>query len=475
MRARSGLVLLVVLLAVLLAVALAGVPVAHAQAAVTTSTGTLADGATWQIRVPADWNGTLLLYSHGYRAPGSPNPAQDVGDPVTGGWLLDHGFALAGSSYASTGWAIKDALADQAAALDAFEATVGHPRQTIAWGDSLGGMVAAGLVQRIPERLDGALAACGVVAGAVATWNQALDAAFAFKVLLAPDSALQLVHITNPAGNLALATQALAAAQTTAAGRARIALVAALNDTPGWANPTGPEPAPDDYASQQLSQYANLNGTFAFPFAFRAELEARAGGNPSWNLGVDYARQLERSVDRDEVEALYGQAGLSLAEDLRALNRTPRIAPDLDAVGYAIRNIVFNGRLGGVPVLSMHTTGDPLVVAQQERAYAQAVRAAGNTGLLRQAFVHRAGHCNFTPAERIGALQALLQRVDTGSWGEATTPEQLNAAAEALRPTLQVPTPSAFLAYTPGPYLRPFNLPPFVANAADPMRLDTAA
>jgi len=474
-RARSGLVLLVVLLAVLLAVALAGVPVAHAQAAVTTSTGTLADGATWQIRVPADWNGTLLLYSHGYRAPGSPNPAQDVGDPVTGGWLLDHGFALAGSSYASTGWAIKDALADQAAALDAFEATVGHPRQTIAWGDSLGGMVAAGLVQRIPERLDGALAACGVVAGAVATWNQALDAAFAFKVLLAPDSALQLVHITNPAGNLALATQALAAAQTTAAGRARIALVAALNDTPGWANPTGPEPAPDDYASQQLSQYANLNGTFAFPFAFRAELEARAGGNPSWNLGVDYARQLERSVDRDEVEALYGQAGLSLAEDLRALNRTPRIAPDLDAVGYAIRNIVFNGRLGGVPVLSMHTTGDPLVVAQQERAYAQTVRAAGNTGLLRQAFVHRAGHCSFTPAERIGALQALLQRVDTGSWGEATTPEQLNAAAEALRPTLQVPTPSAFLAYTPGPYLRPFNLPPFVANAADPMRLDTAA
>jgi hypothetical protein len=477
-RARSGLVLLVVLLAV----ALGGVPAAHAQAAVTTSTGTLADGATWQIRVPADWNGTLLLYSHGYRAPGSPNPAQDVSDPVTGGWLLDHGFALAGSSYASTGWAIKEALADQAAVLDAFEATVGHPRQTIAWGDSLGGMVTAGLVQRIPERLDGALPACGVVAGAVATWNQALDAAFAFKLLLAPDSALQLVHITDPAGNLALARQALAAAQATAAGRARIALVAALNNTPGWADPTAPEPAPDDHTAQQLNQYANLNGTFAFPFAFRAELEARAGGNPSWNLGVDYARQLERSADRDEVQALYGQAGLSLADDLRALNLAPRIAPDLDAVGYAIRNIVFNGRLGGVPVLAMHTTGDPLVVAQQERAYAQAVRAAGNAGLLRQAFVHRAGHCSFTPAERISALQALLQRVDIGSWGDATAPERLNPAAEALGPLnvllispTPVPTPPAFLAYTPGPYLRPFNLPPFVANVADPLRLDTAA
>ena len=57
--------------------------------------------------------------------------------------------------------------------------------------------------------------------------------------------------------------------------------------------------------------------------------------------------------------------------------------------------------------------------------------------------------------------------MDTGSWGDATTPEQLNAAAEALRPTLQVPTPSAFLAYTPGPYLRPFSLAPFVTSVAE--------
>jgi hypothetical protein len=478
-RVRSGLVVLVVLLAM----ASGAVPVAHAQAT-TTYTGTLADGATWQIRVPAEWNGTLLLYSRGYRPPGSPNPAQDVSDPVTGGWLLDHGFALAGSSYASTGWAIREALADQAAVLDAFAARVRRPDRTIAWGDSLGGMVTAGLVQRIPGRLDGALPGCGVVAGAVATWNQALDAAFAFKVLLAPGSALRLVHITDPAANLALARQALAAAQATEAGRARLALVAALNDTPGWADPTAPEPAPDDFATRQLHQYANLNGTFPFPFAFRAELEARAGGNPSWNLGVDYARQLQRSVERDEVEALYRQAGLDLAADLRTLNRAPRIAPDLDAVGWAIRNIAFNGRLGGVPVLSMHTTGDPLVVVQQERAYAQAVRAAGDAGLLRQAFVHRAGHCTFTPAERIAALQALLHRVETGAWDDAAAPERLNPAAAALGPALntlllsptsQVPTPAAYRAYAPGPYLRPFNLPPFVANVADPLRLDTAA
>jgi hypothetical protein len=132
----------------------------------------------------------------------------------------------------------------------------------------------------------------------------------------------------------------------------------------------------------------------------------------------------------------------------------------------------------------MHTTGDPLVVVQQERAYAQAVRAAGNASLLRQAFVHRAGHCTFTPAERISALQALLHRVELGTWDDATTPGQLNPSAEALGPTLnllllsatvQVPTPPAFLDYAPAPYLRPFNLPPFVPNVADPLQLDTAA
>jgi len=78
-----------------------------------TLTGALPDGATYLIEVPASWNGTLLLYSHGYVVPGSANPARDVGDPGTRLFLLANGFALAGSSYATTGWAIHEALPDQ--------------------------------------------------------------------------------------------------------------------------------------------------------------------------------------------------------------------------------------------------------------------------------------------------------------------------------------------------------------------------
>ena len=117
-----------------------------AAAQTTTITGTLSDGATYQIDVPSNWNGILFLYSHGYVVPGSPNPAEDVGDPGTGAFMLASGFALAGSSYATTGWAIQQALPDQIAVLDAFAAQFGTPAKTIAWGHSLGGIIPAGLI-----------------------------------------------------------------------------------------------------------------------------------------------------------------------------------------------------------------------------------------------------------------------------------------------------------------------------------------
>jgi len=66
---------------------------------------------------------------------------------------------------------------------------------------------------------------------------------------------------------------------------------------------------------------------FPFVFAFRAELEARAQGNVSWNTRVNYRVQLAHSIDRDEVRALYEQAGLSLDADLETLEDAVRVRP----------------------------------------------------------------------------------------------------------------------------------------------------
>jgi pimeloyl-ACP methyl ester carboxylesterase len=433
---------------------------------VTSVNGSLPDGARYLIQCPGgQWNGTLFLYSHGYVVPGSANPAQDAGDPVTAGWLLGHGFALAGSSYATTGWAIQQALPDQAGTLDAFGQRYRTPNRTIAWGHSLGGIITAGLIQRYPERFTAALPMCGVLSGGVATWNTSLDAAFAFQRLIDPSA--QIVDITNPGANLAGAEAAVAAAQQTPAGRARLALVAAFDDTPGWFTPLSAEPAPNDAAAQEANQYLWFTQVdFPFIFALRAELEARAGGNPSWNTGVNYSADLSRSADLGEVIAQYHAAGLKLTADLQTLDKAPRISADPSAVKYLEQNISFDGQLP-VPVLTMHTTGDGLVVPENEQAYQSVADRAGDGRMLQEIFVHRAGHCAFTPAETITAAQVLLNRLASGQWQHsALKAATLNSNAAALGPAYNIfsaggaasATAPAFTRYRPSQYLRPFDL-----------------
>jgi pimeloyl-ACP methyl ester carboxylesterase len=426
-------------------------------------TGTATDGANYKIEVPSNWNGTLVLYSHGYVFAGLPLVAEDAGDPLTGATLLAQGYALAGSSYSQNGWALQQAFHDQIALLDYFDTTCGNPLRTIAWGHSLGGIITAGLIQLFPNRFNAALPMCGVVAGGVGTWNQALDSAFAFDVLLAGNT-LPIVRF-NPANlttDFNTAEADLASAQNTAQGRARIALFASLSDIPGWFDSASPEPAKTDYTSQELNQYLwESQVDFAFAFYARAELEARAGGNPSWNTGVNYSEQLEKSATSREVKALYKQAGLSLNHDLESLEKAPRISADPGAVSYLDQYISFNGELS-MPVLTMHTTGDGLVVNQDEQSYKHIVDRAGDSSLLRQVFVHRAGHCTFTPAETLTAFHTLINRLNTGHWDDSTDPSLMNSEAAALGPGFNFyprptnPTPPAFIKFEPTVFLRPY-------------------
>jgi pimeloyl-ACP methyl ester carboxylesterase len=417
--------------------------------------------AAYQIEVPAHWNRTLFLYSHGYVPPGGDNVAVAAPGVDATAWLLGHRFAIAGSSYSSTGWALEDAFKDQVALLDYFATRVGKPARVIAWGTSLGGIVTAGLVQLYPERFAAAMPMCGVLAGGIATWNAELDAAYAFKILLAPGSNLQLVHITDPVANLQLALERFNQAASTPAGRARIALVAALIDLPGWFDPRQPEPADSDFAARETAQAScESRVDFGFAFRYRAELEQRAGGNPSWNTGVDYGHQLSISPNQDEVTSLYSATGLDLQADLRALNSGARVSADPAAARYLNSFLSFDGNLG-MPVLTMHTTGDGLVIPPSENAYASVVATAGDSHLLRQVFVHRAGHCAFTPAEVIAAVQVLLKRLDNGGWDDAALkPAALNASAfaqgDAMNQFFGGTAPPAFRDFVPSEYPRPF-------------------
>ncbi|MEV0640506.1 alpha/beta fold hydrolase [Streptomyces sp. NPDC050619] len=421
--------------------------------------GQLPSGAAYLMDVPADWNGTVLLYSHGYRPAGSPNPAPNSPDrenenKATSTKLLAEGYALIGSSYATTGWAVTEAVPDQLATLDLFTQKFGPARRTLAWGTSYGGLVTTALAERHADRFDGSLSMCGLVQGGVANWNSTLDPVFALKTLLAPDADIPLTGFADQAAAVGAAntlTTKVAAAQQTPAGRARIALAAALHNIPGYNDPTQTEPGPTDWDAQQANQYTAVTGLLQRPaFSWRQEAESRAGGNPSWNTGVDYTAMLGRSPLFKEVTELYQKAGLSLRGDLTALNGAPRVSADPAAVKWMRQTSAFTGRLTD-PQLNIHTTGDALIPVQAESAYRRAATAAGAGRLLSQAYVDGPGHCAFNPGEMLGALHTLEHRLDTGRWD--TSPATLNSRAQQEDPT----TEARYVAYAPASYPRPYD------------------
>ena len=396
-------------------------------------TGTTADGSTWIADVPAHWNGTLILFSHGF----GPTVAADAPSAASQTALLDQGYALAGSSYDPSGswWALDTAESDQFAALAAVEQLLGRPHRVISMGESMGGLINSQIAEDGAGRINAALDMCGLVAGGVNMNNYQLNAEYAITKLIPGASGVQIRDYSSPAdGTAAAATlsTALGSAQSTAAGQARIALVGALLNETDWA-PGETAPAPTDYVGQeaQEEQWMTSGGQLAFIEFGRYYLEQAAGGDSGWNMGVNYAALLRGSAHFRQVAALYQAAGLDLNADLAALDRGEDYTPDPGSLASMERSSTNTGRLA-VPMLDIHTTADQLVPVEQESAYAQQVARAGAGALLRQAYVSRQGHCNFTTAEIVAALDTVNQRAATGSWGDSTSAASLEAAANAL-------------------------------------------
>ena len=398
-----------------------------------TATGMLRDGGSWIADVPANWNGTLLLYSHGY---GTLSPA-DAPDPATHDALLADGYALAGSSYDPSGslWALGSAVRDQFETLAAVKKSVlpHRPTQVLAFGTSMGGLISALEDQQSNGRLDGALTTCGLVAGGIQLNNYQLDGEYAIAKLLASTQSIKLVNFSSQGDGAATATElnaAAAAAQGSAAGRARLALAMSLMNVAAWA-PGATMPGVYDYAEQERQQYAmefTANPVLLFVETGRQQIEQAAGGNGGWDVGVDFRELLRQSSYRAEVQALYREAGISLKQDLQTLTRGANIRADTKAIRWLQQTSVPTGRLQ-VPELDLHTISDQLVPVQQENYYAHLVRRAGDRSLLRQAFVGRQEHCNFTSGELVAGVLALQKRLATGQWGSVAGPDQLQASA----------------------------------------------
>jgi len=428
--------------------------------------GTTSDGGQWIADIPTPWNGTLLLYSHGF----GPPVAADAPDPVTQQALLDRGYALAGSSYDPNGswWALDSALTDQFQTLtDVEQYLPSAPQHVIAVGTSMGGLISALEDEHSNGRLDASLTTCGIVAGGLNLNNYQLDGEYAIDQLLNPTpGSIPLVNFPNPVTtpgsglSTGYALDALAnQAQTTAAGRARLALAMSLMNVADWA-PGQTMPSPFDFAAQEQGQYeiefapaggtSPIQTTMDFVEFGRPWIDLASGGSATWTKNVNFTRLLYQSSYAPEVISLYRQAGLNLNRDLDNLTRHADITADPSAVRSLEQTSVPTGRLQ-VPELDMHTISDQLVPVQQENYYRNTVTFAGRRDLLRQAFVQRQLHCNFTPSELVAGVLAVQHRVDTGHWGSVATPQALEASATSLAsadPSLGTP---AIIPFFPPP------------------------
>lgn len=414
------------------------------QAAASTSTsattsysGTLADSAQWIAQVPARWNGTVVLYSHGF----GPLTAQDAPSAGSGTQLLVQGYALVGSSYDVNGswWALDTAVSDQFGSLNAFLRASGlHPRHTLAVGTSMGGLVNSLIDQRSDGRVQGAVTFCGLMAGGVDLNNFQLNAEYAMTQLLPGAAGVPIRDYASMAAGSAAGTElsdAVSSAQSSAAGRARIALSAALlNEADWW---TGPAPAaPGDYPAQELQEEEMLtSGQLPFIESGRYMISLAEGGDSGYNIGVNYGALIRESPYYAQIKALYAAAGLNLGADIATLDQHESYAPEGNSLARTQATSVNSGRLQ-VPELDVHTVSDQLAPVQFEATYAQRVALAGSSPLLRQVYVNAIGHCNFTDADMVAAVDAMSTVVAGRHWTPAVAVTSLNDAANALDSTL---------------------------------------
>jgi len=165
--------------------------------------GTTSDGAPYAMQVPANFNGTVLLYSHGYR----PNVAIPVGIPGYGGYtvtntpetapgqsdanmaptqyLLSQGFALMGSGFSRQGWNLDAAVATNVELIDTFKKKFTTTTKVVAWGQSLGGIITQTLAEKYPNLISAAAPLC-MADNVAAELTMAGDFLWGSKVLFNP-------------------------------------------------------------------------------------------------------------------------------------------------------------------------------------------------------------------------------------------------------------------------------------------------
>jgi len=345
------------------------------------------EGVSYRISVPVNWNGTLLVYTHGYNE--GTTPPSLVPLPADAVTLSSLGYALAASRFAGSGWNVKEGMQNTIALTAAFRDMVGHPQRTIIWGRSMGGLMALEMIEKFPGIYDGAVALCPPAAGAPRRFDQALDIALAYAVAFGWRSGWGTPGDLRD--DLNFVNDVLPDIGDHIAQIGGWEFIRRVNKIP-----------PDTYYNS-----SNRVIPIYFATAVRAELESRAGGPVAENIGREYTLTEE---DQLALAAL-GVDGYTLLAEMNAMTNISSLR---NARNYVEHYVNPAGRIKR-PVLTLHTEGDALATPNNEGAYRDTVEQQGNGDLLMQEFVLGGAHCTFTTQQDIAAIDAMMYWLDTGT------------------------------------------------------------
>ncbi len=340
-------------------------------------------GAGYRIEVPEDWNGSLVMWAHGFRG---DNLELTVDNHPLRPFLIANGYAWAASSFSKNDYDVAQGVKDTHALTQRFNGIVGKPDRVYMTGASMGGHITAVAIEQYPNAYDGAMPICGVL-GDYELFDYFLD----YNLVAA---ALAGVDTTFP-------------------------------------------PDPAVWVGESVPQITSTLAA-AWPFGLTADgenlktlTELRSGGVrplfdaafPAWASFLLDLGSLEGEAPRspgivvDNSEAVYQfdtDPQLSPAE--QELNASVlRVSADPAGNRNAgMANIPVVAGDPSIPVLSLHTLGDLFVPFSMEQVYAE--RAAENeaSDLVVQRAIRGVGHCDFTAEELITGFVDLVAWVEHG-------------------------------------------------------------